>query len=130
MSTKICTFAVYVFSLVVPAVNSSETDYRVNVTDTVMFQCTATGIPPPTLSWFNGTTPLNGSDSRVTIGDASSQSLTSLLFEVTQNVTIQNTARDDTGNYSCLAENDAGNDTALFEFVVISECPESVAHIY
>ena len=108
-------------SLVVPAVNSSETDYSVNVTDPVTFECTATGLPPPTLSW-------SGSDSRVTIGDASSQLLTSLVFEVTQNVTIQNTASDDTGNYSCLAENDVGNDTALFEFVVISECPESVAY--
>ena len=109
--------------------NSSETDYSVNVMDTVTFVCTATGIPPPTLSWFNGTTPLNGSDSRVTIGDARSQLLTSFVLEVTQNVTIQNTASDDTGNYSCLAENDAGNDMALFEFVVISEYPESVVYM-
>ena len=111
-------------SLVIPAVNSSEDVYIVNEIDGVTFNCTSTGIPPPTLLWFKEGSLLNDSDSRVNIGDAGNQLLTSLLYQVTQNLTIYNTSSEDTGNYSCFAGNDAGSDKALFELVVRSECFE------
>ena len=116
------------FFPVIPDVVSSQTVYIVNETDTVTFQCTTAGIPSPTLSWFNGSAALNDSDSRVTIGDAGSQLLTSLLYQVTQNVTILNANSDDNGSYSCLAGNSAGTDEAIFELVVRSEYLEGVVY--
>ena len=113
---------------VIPDVVSSQLVYIVNETDTVTFQCTAIGIPSPTLSWFDGSVALNDSDSRVTIGDASSQLLTSLLYQVTQNVTILNADSDDNGSYSCLAGNSVGSDQAFFELAVRSECIEGVVY--
>ena len=116
------------FFPVIPDVVSSQLVYIVNETATVTFQCTTAGIPSPMLSWFNGSAALNDSDSRVTIGDAGSQLLTSLLYQVTQNVTILNADSDDNGSYSCLAGNSVGTDEAFFELVVRSEYLEGVVH--
>ena len=106
---------------VVPVVTSLENVYIVNEMDAVTFQCMSTGIPPPGLLWLRENSLLNDSDSRVSIGDAGSQLLNLLLHQVTQSLTIHNTSREDTGNYSCFAENDAGNARAFFVLVVRSE---------
>ena len=34
--------------------NESFTGFVINVTDTVTFECIATGIPPPAIQWFRG----------------------------------------------------------------------------
>ena len=117
-------------SSVIPVVNSSQNEYVVNEMDPVTFQCTTTGIPLPTLFWFSESVFLNDSDTRVTISDAGSQLLASLLYQVTQNLTIYNTSSKDTGDYSCLAENDAGYDEAFFELVVRSEWAMKRCYLY
>ena len=98
--------------------------YIVNEMNAVTFLCMSTGIPLPTILWFKENSLLNDSESRVCIGDAGSQLLTSLLYQATQNLTVYNTSSEDTGNYSCLVENDAGSGKIYFELVVRSECLE------
>ena len=45
-------------------------NYTVNEADTVTFECSATGIPLPTITWLRNGMELNTmTDSRVTVGD-------------------------------------------------------------
>ena len=111
-----------VLSSVIPVVNSSQSVYVVNETDAVTFECIATGIPSPTLTWFVEGSLLNATESRVIFANASSQLITPVLFRVTQNVTIQNATTGDDGMYSCHAQNTAGSNMVSFELVVRCEC--------
>ena len=114
-----------VLSSVIPVVNSSQSVYTVNETDAATFECIATGIPSPTLNWLMEGDRLNATES-VIIANASSQLITSVLFQVTQNVIILNATSADAGMYSCRAENAVGNNMATFELRVRCECLEGV----
>ena len=95
-----------------------------------MFMCTATGIPAPTLSWSRGGSLLNTAhDSRITVGDHSDPSTVEIdgeiLYEVTRNLTLDNTMEGDSGTYTCLAENGNAVMPSVaqdFELVVQSKC--------
>ena len=105
-----------------PVILSSEESYITNETTPVTFQCSSTGIPTPSISWYrNGTALTPSSDPLVTVGSPSQQLLSSGLYQVTQTLTITNTADTDSGNYSCMGNNTAGTDTALFTLVVQSK---------
>ena len=109
-------------SPVTPVVTSSSAMYTTNETTPVTFQCSSTGIPTPSISWYrNGTALTPRSDPRVTVGSPSQQLLSPVLYQVTQTLTITNTADTDSGNYSCVGSNTAGTDTALFTLVVQSK---------
>ena len=96
-------------------VASSEPVYTTNEMTPVTFRCTSTGIPVPSISWYrNGTALTPSSDPRVSVGSPSQQLLSSGLYQVTQTLTITNTADTDSGNYSCAGTNTAGTNTALF----------------
>ena len=101
-------------------VSSLQDEYTVDEMRAVIFQCTATGIPLPMLYWFNGSMPLNGTSPRVSLGFLEVQNLSFPV--VIQNLTIENTSAEDSGMYSCIAENEVINDTADFELIVRSEC--------
>ena len=90
----------------------------------VTFECTATGVPSPTISWFrdeDGNQTNLTLDSRVTISPMSTQNPTTLIFEVVQSLTLSDTMGSDTGNYSCQAVNDGGQSTAPFQLTVSGE---------
>ena len=106
-------------SLVAPVVTSSSATYTTNETTLVTFQCSSIGIPTTTISWYRNEAALTpSSDPRVTVGSPSQQLLGPALYQVTQTLTITNTADADSGNYSCVGSNTAGTDTALFTLVV------------
>ena len=103
--------------------------YTVNETNPVMFECSASGIPAPTISWFriNQTvsTPLvltNGTRSLISPpqvdntyelpGGRGTASL------VTSTLTIPATQDEDSGQYACQALNDFGNETRELELIV------------
>ena len=103
----------------------SSASYVTNEQMAVTFNCTATGIPSPSISWFrneDGNQTNLTLDSRVTtINVTSTQNLSTLIFEEAQSLTLFNATDSDTGNYSCQAFNDAGQSTVPFQLTVQGE---------
>ena len=86
--------------------NDSFTGYVVNVTDPVIFVCTATGIPPPTIQWFRDGVLLR---SGVMLSEPSQTMVpatmgTGMIYQVERTLTF-NTAASDTDTYTCEASN-------------------------
>ena len=113
---------------VVPVVISVYPDgqltYTVNEGNSVTFECTATGIPDPEITWRRNGMAFNSSDQRVTIGSMPSimevmrDSDNETVFEVTQTLTLNTTMDSDSGMYECVAMNDVGQDSSSFELIV------------
>ena len=101
-------------------------NYTVNESDRVTFECLATGIPPPTITWLRNGTELNSmADSRVTVGvpmemDFTRDNVGETVSIVTRTLNLINTINGDSGIFTCMATNDANpnNDTEVFELVV------------
>ena len=101
-------------------------NYTVNMGDVVTFQCVATGIPAPSITWFrNGMELSSAADSRVTLGDLSE--VTSVadnaILETSRMLALSMTEDSDSGRYECRASNNAtnGEDTESFELIVQSK---------
>ena len=100
----------FVFSrTVIPEIifpNGSFAGYVINVTDPVTFECTATGIPPPTIQWFRDGVLLS---SGVMLSEPSQTMVsvpmgTGMIYQVEQMLTF-NTTANDTDTYTCEASN-------------------------
>ena len=86
--------------------NDSFAGYVVNVTDPVTFECTATGIPPPTIQWFRDGVLLS---SGVVLSEPSQTMVsapmgTGMIYQVERTLTFT-TAANNTGTYTCEASN-------------------------
>ena len=107
----------------------SQTNYTVNMGDVVTFQCVATGIPAPSISWFrNGIELSSAADSRVTLGDLSEATSVAdnageMIHETSRMLALSMTEDDDSGSYECRVSNNAtnGEDTESFELIVQSK---------
>ena len=88
-------------------------NYTVNETDTVTFECSATGIPPPTITWLRNGMELNDTtNSRITVGDPVEMDLPrdndgETVSMVTRTLNLIHTTDRDSGMYTCMATNDA-----------------------
>ena len=109
---------------------TSVMNYTVNLDDTATFQCVATGIPAPTITWFRGGVELNESNSRVMLNAPSDPTMVmstniagEMVYEVTRTLTLSMSRNEDSGTYQCRATNAAmsGMDTMDFELIVQSE---------
>ena len=90
--------------------------------DTVLLTCVAYGDLPLSISWSRESSILINDSQRITIyGDEVEEGGITFIQSILQ---ICSTEANDAGVYSCIAENDAGNDTAAFELTVIP--PEGV----
>ena len=101
--------------------------YIANETNSILFECSASGIPAPTISWFrisqntsailtNGPRSLIPSpqvDSTYELADGRG---TAVL--VTSTLTIPVTQDEDSGQYTCQAVNNFGNETREFGLIV------------
>ena len=102
-------------------------DYTVNLTETATFECVATGIPAPSITWLRNGTELEESNPRFTFNEPSQNPLMSegelLSVQVTRTLTLEMTEDGDSGSYECSVSNDAtpGEDSSSFELVVQSE---------
>ena len=95
----------------------------VNETEVAIFECTATGIPPPTISWYRNATELGeGLDPRITLSNHSEPLLVSsdggVLYSVSRSLQLENAADNDSGFYSCTASNIIENSEQDFELIV------------
>ena len=95
-----------------------------NETDPVTFTCSATGIPPPKITWVRNGAPFDRSNTRVTLTDPTVPELYSTnggdVFLVSRNLTLDNTMDADTGTYTCVASNgNAMNQTDMQNFQLI-----------
>ena len=118
---------------VAPIAMISSTSYVTSELAAVIFNCTTTGIPLPSISWFrneDGNQTRLTLDSRVTtINVTSTQNLSTLVFEVVQSLTLFNTTGSDRGNYSCQAMNSAGQSMVSFQLIVQGEGVSSYVHV-
>ena len=102
-----CHYEFVVSLAVIPKIifpNDSFTGYVVNVTDPVTFECTATGIPPPTIQWFRDGVLLS---SGVMLSEPSQMMIstaTGIIYQVERTLTF-NTTANDTDTYTCEASN-------------------------
>ena len=97
---------------------------------TVIFECSASGIPAPTITWFRlvGNMPTEYNrfvDSRVSISDPSMINSSyeppdgrGTVFLVTSLLTLSGSNDSDSGMYSCQAGNQFGNVTRQFGLIV------------
>ena len=80
-------------------------NYTVNEADTITFECSATGIPPPTITWLRNGMELNDTtNSRVTVGDPMEMDFLrdndgETVSMVTRTLNLVNTTDGDSGMY-------------------------------
>ena len=105
----------YTFPISLPTVPPNITSpvadftYTVNASDPVTFQCTASGIPPPLITFSKGYGPLSSAvDPRVSISAPITGSIVigeQTVSTVSTSLTINSTVDGDSGNYTCVASN-------------------------
>ena len=103
-------------------------NYTVNMTETAIFECVATGVPAPSITWFrNGTELSNRTDPRVTLYDPLTpvsvlDNEGEMVLQVTRTLSLSMSEDEDSGSYECRASNDAtpGEDRGSFVLVVQS----------
>ena len=109
---------IFLFSTVSPVITtpSPATVYFVNEGMAVTFECNATGIPGPDITWrreadsteFNSTT-----NPRVALGQPSAPKPVNIdafgvVFSVSRQLTLSDTMDSDSGFYYCVASNGEG----------------------
>ena len=116
----------------------SQMNYTVNMTETAIFECVATGIPAPSITWFrNGTELCNRTDPRVTLYDPLPpvtvlDNKGEMVLQVTRTLSLSMSEDGDSGSYECRASNDAtpGEDRESFELVVQSKSSHKMPAMY
>ena len=108
--------------------------YTVNEGDPVTFTCSATGIPPPEITWIRNGAPFDQSNTRVTLSGPTMPVLFSTgggnIYFVSRNLTLNNTMDADSDTYTCVASN--GNavnptDVQTFELFVRGEATPTLS---
>ena len=97
-----------------------------NENDPVTFTCSATGIPPPEITWIRSGVVLDGSvDSRISLSNPSDPEIVSTtggnISFVSRSLTLSNTRDNDSDTYACVASNGNAvtpNVTQIFELFV------------
>ena len=84
--------------------------------DLVSFNCTVDSYPPSTISWLHNGAEVQEAPPRVTISTVQVDNRTQ---EGT--LTLLSTAEEDTGTYTCSAENDEGVNNMTTELLVLGE---------
>ena len=106
--------------------------------DPVIFECSATGVPAPTIVWFRDDLLLHGGvDPRITFSVPTETVISTMsegdVFLVSNNLTLTNTMNSDSGTYICLAFNGEGRDLSVvqeFDLVVEGRSRDSQSSSY
>ena len=90
-------------------------DRTADISETVSFVCSASGIPLPDISWYKDGSLLDNVTNNITETFNGTSSITSVLM-------LDNLVLSSAGEYSCNASNDFnGSDSRTFTFAVESE---------
>lgn len=73
--------------------------------ENIVLNCTARGLPAPTIEWYRGTRLLTGAEDRTTITPGATSMDADGLYIVDSTLTISPSDRDDSDTYSCVATN-------------------------
>ena len=114
-------------SILIPSVNFT---YVVNETDPVIFMCSATGIPPPEITWMrNGVLLDDNVDPRISLSNPSDPeafpTADGNIYSVSRNLILSNTRDNDSDTYTCAASNGNARTPSVtrdFELVVQGMC--------
>ena len=108
----------------------SNTVITVNQSTVAEFDCSAVGIPAPTISWFrvydNGTLVnlTSDVDSRVMLGEPEQDDQyllegQGIVSQVNRTLVLMNSADSDSGTYRCVATNAASQDGNIQDFELV-----------
>ncbi|KAK6167247.1 hypothetical protein SNE40_021325 [Patella caerulea] len=95
-----------------PKIDSFQKQFTVLQNRTVVIPCSADGVPSPKIIWKK-----NGEDITPTNYDLSYSRVHFITLQ-TGGLAIPHTRAEDAGMYTCIAVNDAGNDTIELELIV------------
>ena len=98
---------VYIFT-VYPSIINPPVDISVTVLeqiDSIILNCSARGVPTPTITWYRGNMELMGVEDRTTISAPHELSNVDGFYYVDSTLTISSSNRRDTDIYYCEAEN-------------------------
>ena len=110
-------FHYYVLShAVAPAVTAISADQEVTSPDLVSFNCTVDSYPSSTITWLHNGTEVQAAPPRVTISTVQVDNRTQ-----ESTLTLLNTTAEDSGTYTCSAENDEGMTIMTTELEVLGE---------
>ena len=94
----------YFLFLVPPRITDNAHEFTVIKDNPVQLPCEVIGVPPPTVSWYQGDDELEESDNYVFLPNGAFR--------------INRVQEEHSGVYQCLAVNIAGNDTKLVTLTV------------
>lgn len=105
----------------------TQSNYTVNMGEEITFYCVASGIPPPSITWYRNGTELNGAS--VIINDTSDPTTVMddngeiITYYINRTLTLRMSEEGDSGSYECSASNEAipGYDSMAFELIVQSK---------
>ncbi len=96
-----------------------QTSYTGNETDSIIIDCTATGIPAPEIDFDYGdiTARVDVTESSLPVEVIRSQD-GETVYQVTRTAMINRTMDSDSGVYICVANNEYGMDQESFELII------------
>ncbi len=98
-------------------------DTVVNITESVIFTCSARGVPLPAISWYRNGSTLDPAAFNISQTTNGTYSVSSVLF-------LASLVLSDAGTYSCNASHDiSGSDARQFTFTVQSKQKHLVHYV-
>ena len=106
--------------IAIPSIHSplNGVEFVVNQTDSLSIECDTTGIPLPSLQWYKGGQEISGDLLGSPLVQYDNLIEEGVVARVQQNLTIDHTHSSDTGGYTCVAMNTAGQDNVTFTIYV------------
>ena len=92
------------------------TNQEVTSPEPISLKCTVDSYPPSTITWLHNGVAVQAAPSRVTISTVQVDNRTQ-----ESTLTLLSTTAEDTGTYTCSAENDEGMNNRTIELQVLGE---------
>ena len=102
-------------SAVAPVITQPPVSIAITQPSSVIFSCSATGLPRPAIRWTMGNTLLSNSP-QILINESIAGDR-----QAASTLTLLQTSTTDIGSYNCIAENEAGTATATASLTVYGE---------